>query len=100
MRCLQWYGAEIKKLPAGVKVLATSPDYVEQAMSCGPRAYWLQFHIEIEQNTLQEWGKILEYGASLTSALGANGQKMLEAACADHMHAFNAMAENLYLTWL
>ena len=100
MRCLQWYGAEIKKLPARAKVLATSPDCAVQAMSWGPGAYWLQFHIEIEQNTLQDWGKILGYAASLTSALGANGQKMPEAACADHMHAFNAMAEHLFLNWL
>lgn len=100
MHCLQWHGAEIKTLPAGAKVLATSPDCAVQAMSWGPRAYSLQFHIEIEQSTVQDWGKIPEYEASLTAALGANGQKMLEADCAAHMHAFNAMAERLYLNWL
>ncbi len=100
MCCLQWHSAKIKTLPAGAKVLATSPDCAVQAMSWGPRAYSLQFHIEIEQNTVQDWGKISEYAASLTAALGANGQKMLEADCAVHMQAFNAMAERLYLNWL
>ncbi|MDC0584059.1 type 1 glutamine amidotransferase, partial [Paracoccaceae bacterium] len=100
MHCLQWHGAEIKTLPAGAKVLATSPDCAVQAMSWGPRAYSLQFHIEIEQSTVQDWSKIPEYETSLTAALGVNGQKTLEADCAAHMHAFNAMAERLYLNWL
>ena len=33
--CLQWHGAEIKKLPVGAKVLATSKDCAVQAMSWG-----------------------------------------------------------------
>jgi|TARA_X000000950_G_C13756830_1_gene595111 hypothetical protein len=49
---------------------------------------------------VQDRSKIPEYEASLTAALSVNNQKTLEADCAAHMHAFNAMAKRLYLNWL
>ena len=98
--CLQWHGAEIKKLPAGAKVLATSKDCAVQAMSWGPRAYSMQFHVEIEHSTIADWATISEYADSLKAALGPSGQEKLEKDCAVHMNDFNTMAERLYLNWL
>ena len=50
--CLQWHSAEIKTLPPGAQVLATSPACAVQAMKWGTRAYSAQFHIEIESDTV------------------------------------------------
>ena len=97
--CLQWHGAEIKKLPVGAKVLATSKDCAVQAMSWGPRAYSMQFHVEIEHSTIADWATISEYADSLKAALGPSGQEKLEKDCAVHMNDFNTMAERLYLNW-
>ena len=59
--CLQWHSAEITKLPQGAEVLATSPDCTVQAMTWGPRAYSVQFHVEIEPDTVANWAEIPAY---------------------------------------
>ncbi len=97
---LQWHGAEVTELPAGAQVLATSPDCAVQAMKWGTRAYSMQFHIEVEPDTVRAWAEIPEYAAALDTALGAGAAARLEADCADRMRAFNDMAERLYINWL
>ena len=69
-------------------------------MSWGPRAYSMQFHVEIEHSTIADWATISEYADSLKVALGPSGQENLEKDCAVHMNDFNTMAERLYLNWL
>jgi GMP synthase-like glutamine amidotransferase len=98
--CLQWHSAEIKRLPEGAQVLATSPDCAVQAMSWGPRAYSLQFHVEIGPETVRNWAQISEYASALGSAMGQGGAAKLEAQCSAKMEAFNKMAERLYMNWL
>jgi len=74
--CLQWHSAEVTKLPAGAEVLATSPDCAVQAMKWGPRAYSLQFHVELEENTVADWAGIKEYADALENALGAGAAQV------------------------
>jgi GMP synthase-like glutamine amidotransferase len=98
--CLQWHGAEVKRMPAGATCLATSPDCAVQAMNWGPRAYSMQFHVEVEADTVANWSVIPAYEASLKTVLGDNGPSMLMAACDAHMDDFNRMAERIYINWL
>lgn len=98
--CLQWHSAEVQKLPGGAQCLATSPDCVVQAMRWGTRAFSVQFHVEIELDTVRNWAEIPEYAAALRNALGENGLDSLDQACAAQMRTFNAMAERLYINWL
>lgn len=97
---LQWHSAEVTRLPAGAKCLATSPACAIQAMQWGPRAYSAQFHIEIEPDTVANWGKIPAYAAALEKVFGSDGVTRLEADCAERMEAFNSHAERLYINWL
>lgn len=97
---LQWHSAEVTKLPVGAQVLATSPDCAVQAMRWGTRAYSLQFHVEIEPDTVASWAAIPAYAASLEKALGAGAIDHLQADCAAEMSQFNKMAERLYMNWL
>ena len=97
---LQWHSAEIKTLPAGVLVLATSPDCAVQAMSWGRRAYSVQFHVEIEEDTVDAWAEIPEYAAALKHAMGENGLAQFPADARANMSRFNKMAERLYMNWL
>lgn len=97
---LQWHSAEVTQVPDGAVCLATSPDCLVQAMSWGPRAYSLQFHLEIESDTVQNWNQIPEYQRALDQALGTRGCQQLEAACAAQMPTMNAAAERVYINWL
>ena len=98
--CLQWHSAEVKSLPAGTQVLATSPDCAVQAMKWGTRAFSMQFHIEIEADTVQNWGVIPEYASALEQAMGTGAIEQFEKACSARMSTFNDMAERLYINWL
>lgn len=98
--CLQWHSAEIKTLPEGAQVLATSPACAVQAMKWQTRAFSMQFHVEIEADTVQNWAAIPAYADALEKAMGAGAVARFEDACAARMSAFNDMAERLYINWL
>ena len=98
--CLQWHSAEVKSLPAGCKVLATSPDCAVQAFCWQNRAHAVQFHLEIEPDTVANWAAIPAYAQALKDALGADGAAQLDAACAARMADFGTMAERVYINWL
>ena len=98
--CLQWHSAEVTAIPAGAKVLATSPDCAVQAMQWGTRAFSAQFHVEVEDDTVDNWAAIPEYARALEHALGAEGAATLKADCAARSAAFAANAERIYINWL
>jgi GMP synthase-like glutamine amidotransferase len=100
METLQWHSAEVTKLPEGATVLATSPDCAVQAMSWGPRALTMQFHMEVEGDTCANWAQIPEYAGALEKALGPNGLPEITAACDAKIAAFNTAAERVYINWL
>ena len=99
-KALQWHSAEVTELPANARVLATSPDCAVQAMQWGPRAYSVQFHLEVETDTVANWAAIPEYRDALQNALGADGPDLLEKACSQNMSDFQSMAERVYINWL
>ena len=98
--CLQWHSAEVKRMPAGAICLATSPDCAVQAMSWGPRAYSMQFHLEVEADTVENWAAIPSYAEDLETALGKNGVVELKVACENNMSEFSQLAERFYINWL
>ena len=98
--CLQWHSAEVQQMPAGAQCLATSPDCAVQAMRWETRAFSAQFHIEVESDTVQNWAAIPAYAGALEKAIGTDGAAQLEAAVAQNMTDFNAMAERLYINWM
>ena len=100
MEALQWHGAEVKQMPAGASCLATSPLCAVQAMKWGPRAYSLQFHVEIEEDTVPVWNGIPAYRDALENSLGAGAAEQLAADCAARMDTMNANAERMYMNWL
>ncbi len=100
VHALQWHGAEITRLPEGAKVLATSPDCAVQAMSWGPRALSMQYHVEVEADTVANWAEIPEYKAALEDAFGEGGAEELAADCAAKIGSMNQVAERIYINWL
>lgn len=100
LECLQWHSAEVTELPDGAEVLASSPACAVQAMAWKDHAYALQFHMEIEPDTVANWSEIPEYAGALDRAMGEGAVTRLEASCAERMDTFNAEAEQFYNNWM
>ncbi len=98
--CLQWHGAEVSKMPAGAQCLATSPDCAVQAMRWGTRAFSVQFHLEVEPDTVENWADIPAYANALKEALGPDGVDQLKNACDAEADIFKTMAERVYINWM
>ena len=99
-KTLQWHSAEVTKMPAGASCLATSPDCVVQAMKWETRAFSAQFHLEVEEDTVDNWAGIPAYRSALEGALGANGVQIMKDAVATHQADFKKAAERFYINWL
>ncbi len=99
-KCLQWHSAEVTRLPSDAEILASSLDCVVQAMKWGTRAYSIQFHLEVEEHTVQNWGKIPSYAEALAGAMGPKGLQRLNIDCKKEMANFNSNAERVYLNWM
>ena len=99
-QALQWHSAEIKRMPENATCLATSPACAVQAMSWGPRAHSVQFHLEVEPDTVDTWAGIPAYAQALQRAMGEQGVETLRTACQEHMVEFEKMTERVYINWL
>ena len=95
-KALQWHGAEVKRLPPGGVALARSPACPVQAFRVGAAAFGIQYHVELTDATVREWGVIPEYAAALEQALGADGLERMQAGATAHMREFNENARRLY----
>ncbi len=93
---LQWHGAEVTELPDGATLLANSADCRVQAFRAGPRAYGLQYHVEIGAATVDEWGAIPAYAESLRGVLGEDGPARLRREAAERVETFREDARRLY----
>ena len=54
-RGLQWHGAEVKALPAGSIVLASTSDCPIAAFAYGSCAFGLQYHVEATDQSVVDW---------------------------------------------
>ncbi len=100
LMALQWHSAEVTKLPEGAVVLATSDACAVQAMSWGPRAHSMQFHMEVEADTADNWAALPDYARALEQALGPDGLPTIRDGCTANMADFNKNAERVYINWL
>jgi GMP synthase-like glutamine amidotransferase len=96
MSCVQWHGAEVKTLPEHSLLLVENEACPVQAFRVYDRAYGLQYHVEVEERTIAEWGDIPAYRRALEAIKGADGQRDFERDAARHMNAFRETAAILY----
>jgi GMP synthase-like glutamine amidotransferase len=97
---LQWHSAEIKQIPSGAEILATSSACAVQAMCWGPRAYSLQFHVEVEDDTFDTWKSIPAYEQALTGELGEGGGQQFSDDVTARLDEFKTLAERVYINWM
>jgi GMP synthase-like glutamine amidotransferase len=98
--CLQWHGAEVRVLPPGACILASSPACAVQAMAVGPHAIGLQYHVELTPDTVREWSAVPAYAAALERTMGKGAVARLEAAASARMAEFNAGARQIYRSFM
>tara|TARA_B100000959_G_scaffold27896_1_gene26825 strand:+ start:305 stop:928 length:624 start_codon:yes stop_codon:yes gene_type:complete len=72
IKSLQWHSYEVTNLESNknVTVLASSPITKYQIFKYQNHAYGIQFHIEIKNTTVNEWGCVPEYKSALEKQLG------------------------------
>ncbi len=95
LETFQWHSAEVTSLPDGARILASNDACRVQAFRFGRHAYGLQYHVEITDRTIDEWGAIPAYKASLDEAVGAAAVPDLIARTEARLPAFAAVARRL-----
>ena len=67
IKSLQWHSYEVNNLESNkdVVILASSPITKYQIFKYQNHAYGIQFHIEIKDTTVNEWGCVPEYKSAL-----------------------------------
>jgi len=65
-------------------------------MRLGSRAWSMQYHVEVEPDTVENWGKVPAYRAALESTLGAGALDRIGAEAEANMSDFATNAERLY----
>jgi GMP synthase-like glutamine amidotransferase len=90
---LQWHSAEVRAVPEGAVVLATTPACAVQAFRVGACAWGVQFHVEAGATTVPEWATVPEYRTALhrTGVVAAE----LEETMAERAAAMEAVSAAL-----
>jgi GMP synthase-like glutamine amidotransferase len=96
---LQWHG-DTFAIPAGAVHLARSAAYPGQAFRFGAAAYGVQFHVEVTDAMLAEWGQVPAYQRSAEAVLGEDGFQQLAAAFAADRDPMARSASALFNAWL
>jgi len=95
-KCLQWHTVQVTRPPEGSVVLASSPICQVQAMRVGANAWSMQYHVEVEPDTVFNWSTVPAYHTALISAMGEGGVDTMTTDAAKNMPDFLSSAEQLY----
>ena len=95
---LQWHSYEVQGLENNKDVthLASSPETKYQIFKYQNHAYGIQFHIEVRDTTVGEWGCVPEYKSALEKQLGEGALDKFEKDSKKHMPSMNQYSEVLY----
>ena len=98
IKALQWHSYEVAGLEknSNVTLLGSSPLTKYQIFKYKNHAYGIQFHIEIKDNTVGDWGCVPEYKTALEDSLGKGALNHFGKIAADNMKDMNNLATILY----
>jgi len=98
---LQWHSYEVKNLENNkdVQLLASSSETKYQIFKYQKHAYGIQFHIEVKDSTVGEWGCVPEYKSALEKELGENALQKFDKDAKAHMSNLNKYSEILYINF-
>ena len=95
---MQWHSYEVQSLENNKDVthLASSPETKYQIFKYQNHAYGIQFHIEVKDTTVGEWGCVPEYKSALEKQLGEGALDKFEKDSQKHMPSMNQYSKILY----
>ncbi len=98
--CLQWHSVRVAQPPEDTVILASSPACRVQAMRVGANAWSMQYHVEVEPDTVSNWAAIPAYRDALEAAQGKGAVEAMDQAAGAKMDDFLASAEQLYTNFM
>jgi GMP synthase-like glutamine amidotransferase len=99
-KCLQWHSVRVAQPPASATVLASSRACHVQAMRVGSNAWSMQYHVEVEPDTVTNWAEVPAYYDALISTLGTEGIASMRLQASNQMLDFLDCAETLYRNFM
>ncbi|MFV2031066.1 MAG: type 1 glutamine amidotransferase [Gammaproteobacteria bacterium] len=99
-KCLQWHSVCVEQMPENSVILASSDICQVQAMRTGANAWSMQYHVEIEADTVSNWGEVPAYRSALEATQGSNALDSLKLEADTHMAGFLRCAETLYRNFI
>ena len=98
IKSLQWHSYEVNNLESNkdVTILASSPITKYQIFKYQNHAYGIQFHIEIKDTTVNEWGCVPEYKSALEEQLGEGALVKFDKEAKSNMSEMNKYSKILY----
>ena len=98
IKSLQWHSYEVCDLESDkdVTILASSPITKYQIFKYKNHAYGIQFHIEIKDTTVNDWGCVPEYKSALEEQLGDGALEKFNKEAQSNMIAMNNYSKILY----
>ena len=95
---LQWHSYEVRNLESNknVTLIASSPETKYQIFKYQNHAYGIQFHIEVKDTTVNDWGCVPEYKSALEKQLGKGALEKFEKEAQNNMQNMNSYSKILY----
>jgi GMP synthase-like glutamine amidotransferase len=94
--CLQWHSVQVEVLPEDALVLASSAICQVQAMRVGNCAWSMQYHVEVEPDTVDNWSGVPAYRSALEQSLGKGALEELNKKATEMMPNFNNNCRKLF----
>jgi GMP synthase-like glutamine amidotransferase len=99
-KALQWHSVRVAQAPEDAVVLAKSSVCPIQAMRIGSNTYSMQYHVELEPETIPNWGCVPAYGQALEKTRGKGTLAALAREAEPLMPGFIAKARTFYRNFM
>ena len=99
-KCLQWHSVCVAQPPEHAIILASSAACRVQALRIGANAWSMQYHVEVEADTIANWGAVPAYRDALMTTLGPQGLASMTADAEKHMAGLLSCAATLYRNFM
>ena len=98
IKSLQWHSYEVQGVDKNpdITLIASSPITKYQIFKYQDHAYGIQFHIEIKDTTVNEWGCVPEYKKALEDQLGDGALEKFHQSAKKNMKDMNNYSKILY----
>ena len=94
---MQWHSYEVTELDnSEVTILGSSDITKFQIFKYKNHAYGIQFHMEVDENTIIKWSKVPELKNALEKYLGKNSIDELDKLLRNNIQEMNNNTKKLY----